>query len=160
MSGSGTIAHGTAVAIDNHGVLLLGRSGAGKSDLALRLIDRGALLISDDAVLLEVTGTCPVLQAAPNIAAKLHIGGSAIFDVAACSSAPLRLLVDLESRGERLPCDNITRSLCGFDIPIVHIAPFEASAPIKLEYALRSVVDAGRRPVAQGPSATDKARTI
>ena len=34
--------------IDDNGVLILGDSGSGKSDLALRLIDSGATLISDD----------------------------------------------------------------------------------------------------------------
>ncbi|MGL6042504.1 MAG: HPr kinase/phosphorylase, partial [Sandaracinobacteroides sp.] len=42
--------HATAVAINGAGVLLFGPSGAGKSDLALRLIDRGAVLIADDRV--------------------------------------------------------------------------------------------------------------
>jgi serine kinase of HPr protein (carbohydrate metabolism regulator) len=42
--------HGTAISIGGHGVLIMGESGSGKSDLALRLIDRGAILISDDVV--------------------------------------------------------------------------------------------------------------
>ncbi|MEY3906493.1 MAG: hypothetical protein RIR59_1316, partial [Pseudomonadota bacterium] len=40
--------HGTCIAIKDQGVLILGASGAGKSDLALRLIDRGAALVGDD----------------------------------------------------------------------------------------------------------------
>ena len=40
--------HSTSVVIDDNGVLILGDSGSGKSDLALRLIDNGATLISDD----------------------------------------------------------------------------------------------------------------
>ena len=40
--------HATSIAIGGHGLLIMGASGAGKSDLALRLIDRGATLISDD----------------------------------------------------------------------------------------------------------------
>ncbi|MFZ5795407.1 MAG: HPr kinase/phosphorylase, partial [Pseudomonadota bacterium] len=46
--------YATAVAIGSHAVLLMGPSGSGKSDLALRLIDRGANLISDDYTILEV----------------------------------------------------------------------------------------------------------
>ena len=45
--------HGSAIAIHGKGVLLLGPSGSGKSDLALRLIDRGAKLICDDVVHIE-----------------------------------------------------------------------------------------------------------
>ena len=40
--------HASCVAIDGRAVLIEGRSGEGKSDLALRLIDRGAALVSDD----------------------------------------------------------------------------------------------------------------
>ena len=43
-----TMVHGSAVAIGSLGVLIVGPSGSGKSDLVLRLIDRGAKLISDD----------------------------------------------------------------------------------------------------------------
>ena len=40
--------HSTSVVIEDSGVLIVGDSGSGKSDLALRLIDSGATLISDD----------------------------------------------------------------------------------------------------------------
>ena len=42
------LVHATAVAIEGEAVLLRGASGAGKSDLALRLIDGGARLVADD----------------------------------------------------------------------------------------------------------------
>ena len=47
--------HTSAVAIGDRAILIGGRSGQGKSDLALRLIDRGALLISDDYTCLLYT---------------------------------------------------------------------------------------------------------
>jgi serine kinase of HPr protein (carbohydrate metabolism regulator) len=53
--------HGSAVAIDGNGLLLLGPSGSGKSDLALRLIDRGAKLICDDILLIESCNGLPQL---------------------------------------------------------------------------------------------------
>jgi serine kinase of HPr protein (carbohydrate metabolism regulator) len=40
--------HATTVAIAGRGVMIEGQSGSGKSDLALRLIDRGGRLVSDD----------------------------------------------------------------------------------------------------------------
>jgi HPr kinase/phosphorylase len=55
---------GTLVRIGGCGVLLLGDSGAGKSDLALQLLDRGHQLIADDAVDVRevdgrLEGSCP-----------------------------------------------------------------------------------------------------
>src|SRR3546814_5042791 len=48
--------HASCVALDGRAVLLMGASGSGKSDLALRLIDRGWSLVSDDYVTLESRG--------------------------------------------------------------------------------------------------------
>ena len=48
MSGETILVHATAIAIGGRAVLLRGPSGSGKSDLALRLIDAGARLVSDD----------------------------------------------------------------------------------------------------------------
>ena len=45
--------HSTSVVIEDAGVIIIGNSGSGKSDLALRLIDSGATLISDDVTLLK-----------------------------------------------------------------------------------------------------------
>jgi UPF0042 nucleotide-binding protein len=48
------ILHATCICLEGQGILLRGPSGSGKSDLALRLIDRGALLIADDLVALAM----------------------------------------------------------------------------------------------------------
>ena len=42
--------HATCVSINGKGVLLLGPSSSGKSDLGLRLVDGGAQLVADDRV--------------------------------------------------------------------------------------------------------------
>lgn len=139
--------HATAVAIDGQGVLLLGSSGSGKSDLALRLIDRGAQLISDDAVPIEVHKGLPILLAPANIAGKLEVRGIGIVSVNHIAAAPLRLMVQIANQVERMPRDDLTVAAAGYLIPVFYILPFEASAPIKLEYALRAVIDAGRWPV-------------
>lgn len=141
--------HATAVAIDNNGILLFGPSGSGKSDLALRLIDRGAILISDDAVILNSDGAQPLLETAPNIAGQLEVRGIGILDFPSSSPAPLRMAVELVGEVERMPAGNETKPIGIFDVPLLMLAPFEPSAAIKLEQALRSFVDADRWPVAR-----------
>ena len=42
------IIHASSVDINGKGVVILGKSGAGKSNLAIKLISMGAKLISDD----------------------------------------------------------------------------------------------------------------
>lgn len=140
--------HATAVSIQGCGVLLLGPSAAGKSDLALRLIDRGAFLISDDVVPVVVTPSGPELRAAPNIEGLLEIRGVGIVPVAHAPAAPLRLVVELTAPVERLPIEGQSMDIAGFATPLAKIRPFEASAPLKVEYALRMVIDAGPQPMA------------
>lgn len=157
---SAELLHATAIAIDGNGVLMLGPSGAGKSDLALRLIDRGAKLISDDAVPVDCSGASPMLTAAQNIQGKLEVRGLGICAVSSTLSAPLRLAVELDAKVERLPLPGRTTIICGYDVPLLSLAPFETSAPIKLEYALRSVVDADLWPVARSATLSCESNRI
>jgi len=152
--------HATAIAIDGAGVLLLGPSGSGKSDIALRLVDRAAKLVSDDAVFVDCSGALPVLAAAPNIEDRLEVRGVGICVVKSIASAPLRLAVRLAAEYERLPLPGQTTTICGYEVPSFVLDPFEMSAPIKLEFALRSVVDEGVWPVAQSTSASGESIRI
>lgn len=142
MSGSqkdvGNLIHATSVAIGGRALLLAGPSGSGKSDLALRLIDRGALLISDDYTLLDARDAGLYACAAPAIAGKIEIRGIGIEDMAFAAEAPVALMLLLDSEPERMPPEAVeTRTLLGHDIPAFPFAPFETSAPIKAELALR-----------------------
>lgn len=131
--------HATSVAIDGRAVLLFGASGMGKSDLALRLIDRGATLISDDYTV--VTSVNQTLQAsAPaTIVGKMEVRGIGVVDMPNIGHAPVALLVDLTQDVQRLPPDPTSRAIAGSAVPVVSIAPFEASAPIKVELALKTM---------------------
>lgn len=148
--------HASAVAINGYGVLLTGKSGSGKSDLALRLIDRGATLICDDRVIVEPGQPLPMLHSAPNIAGKLEVRGLGIIDMEHVEAIPLRLVITLDQLPERLPLEGRTQSIAGFDIPSLVLSAFEACAPIKVELALKlalklapkSLVDGGIVPVA------------
>ncbi|WP_174275086.1 HPr kinase/phosphorylase [Sphingomonas bacterium] len=131
------LVHATCVAIGGRGVLLMGPPGAGKSDLALRLIDRGALLVADDAVTLGRDGdalraTCPA-----TIGRRIEVRGVGIVEVAAAAGAPIALGVILDGTPERMPPDPLPNTLFeGVEVPQIALAPFEASAPLKVEQAL------------------------
>lgn len=133
---SGGRIHGSAVAIGGRGVLILGASGRGKSDLALRLIDRGAMLIADDQVALTPRDGRLHAEAIAPIHGKLEVRGLGILDLDEAGPAPLALIVDLDSVPERLP-EPATQELHGIALPIVALAPFDASAALKVELALK-----------------------
>ena len=97
--------HGTAVVIDDKAVLIRGISGSGKSDLALRLIDRGAKLLADDQVIAEVSGSDVYLTSPKSTSGLLEIRGLGIIHFDHICKAPLALVVDLlaDFEAERLP---------------------------------------------------------
>ena len=129
------IVHASCVAIGGRAVLLAGRSGAGKSDLALRLIDRGAALVSDDYTELRRSGGRLLARAPATIAGKMELRGVGLVEMEAAADVPVCLYADLDRAPERLPEPGAIR-LAGEDIPRVAVAALEASAPLKLEYAL------------------------
>lgn len=131
--------HATSVAIDGRAVLLCGPSGMGKSDLALRLIDRGAMLVSDDYTrLLEIEGRL-FARAPDRIVGMMEVRGLGLVDMPHADNAPVALAVDLSDDVERMPPETAQRSIAGVAIPVVRLAPFEASAPIKVELAVRTL---------------------
>lgn len=135
---SSDLLHASCVAIGGRAVLLAGRSGTGKSDLALRLIDRGAVLVSDDYT--EVRRRDRKLYATPpaRIAGKIEVRGIGIIDMPHLAEAEVTLLIDLDGAVERMP-EATTRRLAGIDVPVVALAPLEASAPIKVELLLKAL---------------------
>ena len=134
---SAELLHATAIAINGEGILLSGPSGSGKSDLALRLIDRGAVLIGDDGVLVEPGQPHPILRTAPNIAGMIEMRGVGIVKMPFSDGVPLRLVVLLADEPERLPPEGFSTRIAAHDIACLKLQPFEASAPLKVEYALR-----------------------
>ena len=136
--------HATAIAIDGRGVLLRGASGAGKSDLALRLIDAGASLVADDQSELFRRGDQVIVRAPAAIAGLIEVRGIGIFQLDALAEAPVALLVDLVPAEtlERLPAQRSERIL-GLALPVIALAPYEASAAAKLRLALRAFSEPG-----------------
>lgn len=131
--------HASAVAIGGRAVLIGGLSGMGKSDLALRLIDRGAILISDDYCDVRRTDGRARASAPATILGKIEMRGVGIVEMPTVQEVPVALFVDLDLPPERMPETGETRSLAGVDIPVVHLSGLEASAPLKIEAALKLI---------------------
>ena len=126
--------HATCVAVDRLGVLLTGRPGAGKSDLALRLIDRGAELVADDVTIVTRRDGGLIASAPDTIAGTMEVRGVGLLPVPARAEAAVVLLVDLDGEGERLPLTDETRTLAGVALPVLRLDSRPASAPIKVEW--------------------------
>jgi len=129
--------HASTVAIDGRAVLLTGPSGSGKSDLALRMLDRGFRLVSDDQTIVRKDGNRLVASAPPNIAGKLEVRGIGIVEIERVDNVPIALIVELTSNQiQRLPDDSRERPILGVKLPLVTIDALTASAPSKVALAL------------------------
>ncbi len=133
---SGESIHATTVAIDSRAVLITGPSGSGKSDLALRLLDRGFILVSDDQTLVRREGDRLLAYPPQQIAGNLEVRGIGIVEMETASDIPVALLVELTSDIPRLPDDSRELSILGICVPLVTIDAMTASAPSKVALAL------------------------
>jgi HPr kinase/phosphorylase len=111
------------------GVLLLGSAGSGKSDLLLRLLERGWLLVADDQVLVEAG----IARAPDALAGMLEVRGLGLFKLNFCPAAPLRLVVRLGVPPDRLPLPARDEAT---GLPVVMIDALQHSAPERLSMAL------------------------
>lgn len=137
--------HASCVAIGGHAVLIEGRSGTGKSDLALRLIDRGAVLVSDDyTILTRRDGTLTATPPA-NIAGKMEVRGLGLIEVDHATDVPVALVVVADTDPVRMPEDDARRAIAGVMLPELRLSLLEPSAPVKVERALAATLGA-RRP--------------
>jgi len=129
--------HASTVAREGRAVLIIGPSGSGKSDLALRMLDRGFALVADDQTIVRRDVDRLIASPPPNIAGKLEIRGIGIVDMDHLSDVPIALIVELTtSEIQRLPDDSRERPILGVNVPLVTIDAMTASAPSKVALGL------------------------
>jgi HPr kinase/phosphorylase len=99
-----------------------------------------AELVADDRVILTRTPRGIETAPPPALAGKIEVRGVGILEVPYRSSALLTLAVDLVAADDvpRYPLDRATATFLGIEVPLVQLAPFEASAPVKLLLALHT----------------------
>ena len=134
--------HATTVVINDIGVLLRGRSGSGKSDLALRLIEGGARLVADDQTILEYSDGRVEARAPDSLRNKIEVRNLGVVTLPDDSMARvgiLGLIVDLvesQDQLDRMPVPE-TIELGGVTVRRLRLWPFETSAAAKVRLAIR-----------------------
>ena len=128
--------HASTVALDGRAVLISGPSGSGKSDLALRLFDRGFVLVSDDRTIVRKEGSRLIASAPETIKGKLEVRGVGIVEMEHQRDVPIALVVELSSDIQRLPDEGRERLILGAAIPLINVDAMTASAPSKVAVAL------------------------
>ena len=141
-----TLVHATTIQLGSYAVLLLGESGAGKTDLALRLIAEGALLVADDQTRLTLRDGRLIASAPATIAGRIEARGVGILPAPQIESSIVRLAVQLAGEPiERMPAPALWAPpgvASAPHIPLIALTPFEPSAPVKLRMALLAVLRA------------------
>ena len=135
--------HATTVEINGAGVLILGRSGEGKSDLALRLIEnKGAVLVADDRTDLSVENGCLMASCPENIKGLLEVRGVGIVRMPFVKTTCLKLVLEacLEQKVERHPAKKYYHCQ-GVMLPYIRLNFFEASTPDKVVVKLKSILE-------------------
>ncbi len=132
--------HATSVIVDHIGLLLVGRSGAGKSDLALRLIDDGALLVADDQVEVQACSGRLQAKAPTELFGLIEVRGIGLVRMAAAVESGIGAIIELVGAQtvERLPVPS-TMPIDGVQLPRYWLAPFESSAPAKVRLIVRGL---------------------
>lgn len=132
--------HGSCAAREGAGVLVLGPSGSGKSELVLRLLDRGFLLVADDRV--DLADGCA--SAPAPLAGLLEVRGLGLLRLPHLARARLALAVTLGAP-DRLPAP-VRHDPTG--LPLVTVDPSRPSAAQVVALALDCAL--GRRTLHAG----------
>ena len=131
--------HSTSVVIEDLGLLIRGQSGSGKSDLALRLIDSGATLISDDLTICKKIGDYLYLYPHSNTKGLLEVREIGIMTVPYVENIKLTLVVELvEKEFERIP-EMMSCSILGMKFPKIKIFGKSSSAVAKIKIKLNQI---------------------
>ena len=128
--------HATSVVFCGRGVLIMGPSGSGKSDLALRLIDQGGMLIADDQTLLDKKDNQLFASPPESIKGLLEVRGVGVIQMPFCFDVQLHIVIECAPPSERLP-EKQTMQILGVSLDKWYLSPFEASAVAKIRALLQ-----------------------
>lgn len=126
----------TCVAIRGRAVLIEGEPGTGKSSLALALIDRGAVLVGDDGVLLERRGDLLHASPATAIAGLIEVRNVGLLSYPTAAQVPVALVLRLDPAAPRFidAAEQVER--LGVVLPQVRLWPDSPVLALRAEAAL------------------------
>jgi HPr kinase/phosphorylase len=140
--------HASTISLNGTGVLIRGKSGAGKSDIVLQLLETSGhglgyapietVLVSDDQTVLVFEGGKLFASVPTTIKGLLEVRGQGIFKVPSLDHVPVALVVDLKSvtEIERMPEDAAMRTeILGVSLPLIAIDPTKPSAASRVRVA-------------------------
>ncbi len=127
----------SCVAIGGRAVLIEGPSGSGKSSLALALIDRGAVLMGDDGVRLELRSKRLHAFPPPNIAGLLEVRNLGLLGFPTAADLPVALVLRLDAQAPRFVETAEVAEIGGIALPLVRLWPDGQVLAPKAELALK-----------------------
>ena len=131
------IIHSTAVSLNGDGILIKGPSGSGKTDLALRLIESGGKLISDDQVIIKKKAKRLFLSSPKKLNGLMQLSGIGIVKADYVQNIPLELVVKLQPYKNLDPFPiNKEEIIKDLSIPALNLYSFAVSATAKIKVAL------------------------
>ena len=113
------IMHATCVDVNGSGVLIVGRSGSGKSSLAINLLALGSTLVADDQCELVRKNNRFRISKPASLPKSIEIRGVGLVSVPMINETSLDWIVNMdELEKERLPTPRFTE-IGGFRVPTV-----------------------------------------
>lgn len=135
--------HATLISLNDKGILFIGKSGSGKSDLALRMIiEHGAILVADDRVNIKKVGKKIYGSAPEEIRGKIEVRNVGIAELNTKEKEEVFLCVELVSNRkelERLPEAEYADFL-GVSITKIKLYPFDCSTICKIIAKISGII--------------------
>ncbi len=146
--------HGVLLDVDRVGVLILGKSGIGKSECAIDLIIKGSKLIADDVVEIRKVSDNKLIGTGPeNIRFLIEVRGIGIVNIrdlfgttSVMDKRDIEMVIELDEWNsdkeyERLGIDKKTTSILEVELPfsVIPVSPGRNMASI-IEVAVRNQI--------------------